>query len=150
MLYRKHWHTIKSLSRVATFAKTMAAEEHRTCRTCRKMKEIQEGYDLLVRGGNAAARCSSMWTGTRGGENYCGNLLWQSVLTLLFPGLERSTNVWSALFGPEIPDVISLRDAFRFNAADALLSVDKAADVNALTNGLPSEMTIRLVGIHED
>ena len=65
-------------------------------------------------------------------------------------GLERSTNVWSALFGPEIPDVISLRDAFRFNAADALLSVDKAADVNALTNGLPSEMTIRLVGIHED
>ena len=24
-------------------------------------------------------------------------------------GLERSTNVWSALFGPEIPDVISLR-----------------------------------------
>ena len=65
-------------------------------------------------------------------------------------GLERSTNVWSALFGPEIPDVISLRDVFRFNAADALLSVDKAADVNALTNGLPSEMTIRLVGIHED
>ena len=43
-----------------------------------------------------------------------------------------------------------MRDAFRFNAADALLSVDKAADVNALTNGLPSEMTIRLVGIHED
>ena len=26
-----------------------------------------------------------MWTGTRGGENYCGNLLWQSGLTLLFP-----------------------------------------------------------------
>ena len=49
------------------------------------MKEIQEGYDLLVRGGNAAARCSYMWTGTRGGENYCGNLLWQSGLTLLFP-----------------------------------------------------------------
>jgi hypothetical protein len=65
-------------------------------------------------------------------------------------GLERSTNVWSALFGPEIPDVISLRDAFRFNAADALLSIDKAADVNALTNGLPSEMIIRLGEIHKD
>ena len=49
------------------------------------MKEIQESYDLLVRGGNAAAGCSYMWTGTRGGENYCGNLLWQSGLALLFP-----------------------------------------------------------------
>lgn len=62
----------------------------------------------------------------------------------------RSTNVWSALFGPEIPDSISLRDAFRFNAADALLSIDKTADVNALTNGLPSEMIIRLGEIHKD
>ena len=51
------------------------------------MKEIQESYDLLVRGGNAAAGCSYMWTGTRGGENYCGNLLWQSGLTLLFSRL---------------------------------------------------------------
>ena len=84
MLYRKHGHTIKSLSRVATFAKTMVAEEHGTCRTCRKMKEIQEGYDLLVRGGNAVARCSSMWADILRGEYYCGNLLWQSGLTLLF------------------------------------------------------------------
>ena len=61
-----------------------------------------------------------------------------------------STNVWSALFGEEIPGSISLRDAFRFNAADALLSIDKAANVNALTNGLPSEMISRLVEIHED
>ena len=90
MLYRKHGHTIKSLSRVATFAKTMAAEEHRTCRTCRKMKEIQEGYDLLVRGGNAAARCSSMWADILRGEYYCGNLLWQSGLTLLFPRLTKN------------------------------------------------------------
>jgi len=65
-------------------------------------------------------------------------------------GFERSTNVWLSLFGPEIPDGISLRDAFRFNAADALLSIDKAADVSALTNGLPSEMIVRLVGIHGD
>ena len=89
MLYRKHGHTIKSLSRVATFAKTMVAEGHRTCRTCRKMKEIQEGYDLLVRGGNAVARCSSMWADILRGEYYCGNLLWQSGLTLLFPGIEQ-------------------------------------------------------------
>ena len=62
----------------------------------------------------------------------------------------RSTNVWTALFGAEIPDVISLRDAFRFNAADALLSIDKTADVDALTNGLPQEMVIRFGGIHGD
>lgn len=57
------------------------------------MKEIQKGYDLLVRGGNAAEGCSSIWTGTRGGENYCGNLLWQSCLTMLF-----SDHVVSLLF----------------------------------------------------
>ena len=84
MLYRQHGHTIKSLSRVDTFATTLVAEEHGTCRTCRKMKDIQEGYDLLVRGGNAVARCSSMWADILRGEYYCGNLLWQSGLTLLF------------------------------------------------------------------
>jgi hypothetical protein len=50
------------------------------------MKEIQEGYDLLVRGGNAAARCSSMWADILRGEYYCGNLLWQSGLALLYRG----------------------------------------------------------------
>ena len=48
------------------------------------MKEIQEGYDLLVRGGNAAVGCLSMWADILRGEYYCGNLLRQSSLTLLF------------------------------------------------------------------
>jgi len=48
------------------------------------MEESRKVYGWLVRGRNAAAGCSSMWTGTRGRENYCGNLLWQSSLTLLF------------------------------------------------------------------
>ena len=61
---------------------------------------------------------------------------------------ERATNVWSALFGPEIPSKVSLKDAFRFNAADALLSIDTSADVYALTNGLPAEMAGRLEKIH--
>ena len=37
----------------------------------------------LVRGGIAAVGCSSMGAGSIGGKNYCGNLLWQSSLTLL-------------------------------------------------------------------
>ncbi len=41
----------------------------------------------LVRGRIAAASFSSMGTGSMGGENYCGNLLWQSSLTLLPPTL---------------------------------------------------------------
>ena len=36
-----------------------------------------------VRGGIAAVGCSSMGAGSMGEENYCGNLLWQSSLTLL-------------------------------------------------------------------
>ena len=33
--------------------------------------------------GIAAVGCSSMGAGSIGGKNYCGNLLWQSSLTLL-------------------------------------------------------------------
>ena len=47
-------------------------------------EESRKVYGWLVCGRNAAAGCSYMWTGTRGGENYCGNLLWQSGLALLF------------------------------------------------------------------
>ena len=50
--------------------------------------------------------------------------------------LEMPTNVWHALFGPDIPSRISLLDAFRINAADALISIDKNADIFAYTNGL--------------
>ena len=42
-------------------------------------------YCWLVRDRNTAVGCSSMWTDTLEGENYCGNLLWQSSLTPLFP-----------------------------------------------------------------
>ena len=35
-------------------------------------------YCWLVRDRNTAVGCSSMWTDTLEGENYCGNLLWQS------------------------------------------------------------------------
>lgn len=38
----------------------------------------------LARGGIAVVRGSSMWADTIGGEYYCGNILWQSSLTLLF------------------------------------------------------------------
>lgn len=38
----------------------------------------------LVRGEDAAARCSSMWAEAMGGEFCCGNLLWQSYRTLIF------------------------------------------------------------------
>ena len=43
----------------------------------------------LVRGGIAAVGCSSMGAGSIGGKNYCGNLLWQSSLTLLPPAAAR-------------------------------------------------------------
>ena len=39
----------------------------------------------LSRDGIAAGGCSSMGAGSIGGKNYCGNLLWQSSLTLLPP-----------------------------------------------------------------
>ena len=48
-------------------------------------EERRKVYGWLVRDRNAAVGCSSMWADTRGGENYCGNLLWQSSLTLLSP-----------------------------------------------------------------
>ena len=44
----------------------------------------------LVRDGIAAEGCSPIGAGSMGGENYCGNLLWQSSLTLLFHGLVLS------------------------------------------------------------
>ena len=48
------------------------------------MEESRKVYGWLVRGGNAAVGCSSMWADTMRGEYYCGNLLWQSSLTPLF------------------------------------------------------------------
>ena len=50
------------------------------------MKENQKGYDLLVRGRNAAAGCSSMGTDAMDGESRCGNLLWQSCRAVLSSG----------------------------------------------------------------
>ena len=42
--------------------------------------ELLAGTMRLVRGGIAAVGCSSMGAGSMGGEDYCGNLLWQSSL----------------------------------------------------------------------
>ena len=42
--------------------------------------ELLAGTIRLDRGGIAAVGCSSMGAGSMGGENYCGNLLWQSSL----------------------------------------------------------------------
>ena len=39
----------------------------------------------LVRDGIAAEGCSPMGAGSVGGEDYCGNLLWQSSVPLLPP-----------------------------------------------------------------
>ena len=50
----------------------------------------------LVRDGFAAVGCSSMGAGSIGGKNYCGNLLWQSSLTLLpfnDPMMERPSHI---------------------------------------------------------
>lgn len=49
------------------------------------MKESRKVYGWLVRDGNAAAECSSMWTGTMGGkrEYYCGNHVGLFILPLL-------------------------------------------------------------------
>ena len=44
----------------------------------------------IVRDGFAAEGCSSMGAGSMGGENYCGNLLWQSSLTLLPRSSQRA------------------------------------------------------------
>ena len=46
----------------------------------------------IVRGGIAAVGCSSMGAGSIGGKNYCGNLLWQSSLTLLPPKGRKELN----------------------------------------------------------
>jgi len=46
------------------------------------MKESLKGCDLLVRDGDAAVGCSSMRTGSMGGENHCGNLRRQSCRTI--------------------------------------------------------------------
>ena len=50
--------------------------------------KLLAGTMRLDRGGIAAVGCSSMGAGSIGGENYCGNLLWQSRLTLL-PQIDR-------------------------------------------------------------
>ena len=45
--------------------------------------ELLAGKMGRGRGGIAAVGCSSMGAGSIGGKKYCGNLLWQSSLTLL-------------------------------------------------------------------
>ena len=48
------------------------------------MKESRKVYDWLVCGRVAVAGCSPIGADTMGGECYCGNILWQSSLPLLF------------------------------------------------------------------
>ena len=45
--------------------------------------ELLAGKMRLVRDGIAAEGCSPIGAGSMGGEDYCGNLLWQSSVTLL-------------------------------------------------------------------
>ena len=47
------------------------------------MKIVKNAVSDLPCGGIAAVGCSSMGVGSIGGKNYCGNLLWQSSVTLL-------------------------------------------------------------------
>ncbi len=83
----------------------------RTCRTCRMMKENQKGYDLLVRGRNAAAACSATRIGSIGGEKNCGNLLWQSCRTILkgtkYETLPITVGVLSSVRIPEVLQDVS-------------------------------------------
>ena len=51
-------------------------------------------YVTDICSGIAAAGCSSMGAGSMGGEKCCGNLLWQSSLTLLTWPVEAA-NIWS-------------------------------------------------------
>ena len=48
------------------------------------MDESRKVYGCVVRDRIAAVGCSFMWADAMRGEYYCGNLLWQSSLTLLF------------------------------------------------------------------
>ena len=64
------------------------------------MEESRKVYGWLVRDRNAAVESSSMWAGARGGENYCGNLLWQSGLTLLSPNTEVKGSIAEGSAGP--------------------------------------------------
>ena len=60
--------------------------------------ELLAGTMGLDRGRIAAVGCSSMGAGSIGGKKYCGNLLWQSSLTLLPPWLyppRRTQEGWS-------------------------------------------------------
>ena len=50
------------------------------------MKESRMVCGWFVRGGNAAAGCSSMGTDAMDGESRCGNLLWQSCRAVLSSG----------------------------------------------------------------
>ena len=75
------------------------------------MEESRKVYGWLVRDGNAAAGCSSMWTGTRGGENYCGNLLWQSGLTLLPPVITKRADFKD--FAHEIGHAFGMDDIYK-------------------------------------
>ena len=83
------------------------------------MEESRKIYGWLARDRNAAVGCSSIWTGTRGGENYCGNLLWQSSLTLLPP-----------------QDVVRLRELAQTNAAI------RTFWVGSITNGTPFAFSV--------
>ena len=47
--------------------------------------ELLAGKMRLARDGIAAEGCSPIGAGSMGGEDYCGNLLWQSRVTLLPP-----------------------------------------------------------------
>ncbi len=51
----------------------------------------------MVRDGIAVVGCSSMGAGSIGGKNYCGNLLWQSSLTLLPPCIGTAAYVHSGV-----------------------------------------------------
>ena len=47
---------------------------------CAKFAPTTSHGPIKGKGSAAAVECSSMGTGTMGGENHCGNLLWQSCL----------------------------------------------------------------------
>ena len=71
--------------------------------------ELLAGKMRLDRGRIAAVGCSSMGAGSIGGKNYCGNLLWQSSLTLLVPGADSLDTVelimaFEEAFGGAIPE----------------------------------------------
>ena len=90
----------EAVGRAARFACRVAIrlpDEQREEPCAARSQEVERSLEGC---GIAAVGCSSMGAGSIGGENYCGNLLWQSSLTLLPP---RENCTYGSMRGRAFP-----------------------------------------------